>query len=197
MDSVVEFELYKHQRPENLTRPLLEKLLALDNRAVIEKLALLDAATIETLLTISTNNLIDLTSGLTPTEINVVAGYLPRFSPEQKNQLVARLVSDPTLIEQLQASGVQDYLINSRELGATLAFLAGPRGWGALAMDLQALLFGRAPLGLFWYKYGAGQSTLIAVGLLLFLLIALRSIYGLLAWLVYPVTSLFGGRRNP
>jgi hypothetical protein len=195
IDPVVSFELYKHQRPENLTRPLLEKLLALDNRAVIEKLALLDVATIETLLTISTNNLIDLTSELTPVEVKLIAGYLPRLTAEQKNQLITQLVSNPTFIQQLQASGVQDYLVNSTDLEATLVFLAEPRGWGALAVDLQALFFGKAPVGLFWYKYGAGQSTLIAAGLLLVLLFAVRLIYGLLAWLVHPVASLFGGKR--
>ena len=54
------------------------------------------------------------------------------------------------------------------------------------------LLTGKVNLALFVYKYGAGQSALMGITLLLILLIAIRIIYGLGAWLVSPVTGLFG-----
>jgi hypothetical protein len=191
LDQVVEYELYKHKTPDQLTRPLLEKLLALDSRATIEKLALMELADIEALLTISTNNLNTLAATLSSEDLKVVARYLPQMNQEQKNQLISRLANNPGLAGLLDSETVQRQLVASSNVETALAFLAAPRDLTALPGDVSALLSGQVGLGLFVYKYGTGQSALIGIGLVLLVLIVLRLIYGLVAWLVNPVTGLF------
>jgi hypothetical protein len=183
--------LYKHKAPEELTRPVLEQLLSLGDRATVEKLALLNLAEIEALLAVSTNNLKALASRLSSEDLKTVASYLPQFSPEQKNAFVSRVVSDPTIMAQLHGDGVRQHLIASNDLDATLAFLAAPKDLTSLYGDVQTVLTGRVGMGLFLYKYGTGQSTLIGLGLALLLLVMVRLLYGLVMWLVSPVTGLF------
>lgn len=196
LDGVVEYELYKHKTPDQLTRPLLEKLLALDSRATIEKLALMELPEIENLLSISTSNLNALAAVLSSEDLKVVARSLPQLSQEQRNALISRLVSTPSLAGLLENEGVQRQLVASTNIDATLAFLAGPRDLTALWGDVSALLTGQVGMGLFVYKYGTGQSALIGVGLVLLVLILLRLLYGLVAWLVNPLTGLFRRSRS-
>jgi hypothetical protein len=191
LDPVVEFELYKHLTPDQLSRPLLERLLALDNRAAMEKLALLEPGAIEALLTVSSNNLNTLAAELSAEELKVVAGYLPLLEQERRNDLISQVASNPRLVELLADAGIKQRVVESRNVDATLAFLATPRSLDSLAGDVMAVAQGRVGLGLFTYKYGAGQSTLIGVGGLLVLLLVLRLLYGFVLWLVNPVTGLF------
>ncbi len=196
-DKVVEFEIYKHKSPEQLSRPLLEQLIALNNRAAIEKLVLLDPAAIEALLSISSANLVALASQLAPTDLNVVAHYLPLLDQERKNVFVTRLLSNPSLVTQLQAKEVQKAIASNQDLDAALGFLATPRDALGIYGDVLTLLSGNVALRLFLYKYGTGQSVVFGLVGLLLVLIMLRLIWALVAWLVSPVTSLWGlGRRQ-
>jgi hypothetical protein len=191
-DKVVEFEIYKHKSPDQLSRPLLEQLVGLNNRAAIEKLVLLDPAAIEALLSISSANLVALASQLAPADLNVVAHYLPLLNQEQKNAFVSRLLSTPSLVTQLQDKEVQKAIGSNQELDAALGFLATPRDALSILGDVVSLLSGKVALRLFLYKYGGGQSTVIGLVGLLLLLIVLRLIWALIAWLVRPVTVLLG-----
>jgi hypothetical protein len=191
LDAVVALELYKHLTPDQLSRPLLERLLALEDQVAIEKLALLDVADVEMLLTVSTNHLKALAGYLSPEEWQVVAEYLRQMNQEQKNQLISRLVSNPALIRTLNNETVQRQLVGSDNLDGALDFLRTSPGLDTLTGDVSALFAGQVGLRLFLYKYGAGQSVLIGIGGVILLLILLRLLYGFVLWLVNPVTGLF------
>jgi hypothetical protein len=191
-DKVVELEIYKHKAPDQLSRPLLEQLVALNNRSAIEKLVLLDPPAIEALLTVSSANLVALASQLAPADLNAVAHYLPLLDQEQKNAFVTRLLSTPSLVTQLQAKEVQKAIASNQDLDAALGFLAAPHDALGICGDVLALLGGKVALRLFLYKYGTGQSMVIGLVGLLLVLIVLRLIWALIAWLVRPVTVLLG-----
>ncbi|RIK44353.1 MAG: hypothetical protein DCC55_02615 [Chloroflexi bacterium] len=191
LDSVVEVELYKHISPEQLSRPTLERLLALGNQAAIQKLALLNLNEIDTLLAVSTSNLNTLATRLTPEELRVVAGYLPLLEQEQRNQFISRVASDPAILPLLGSEAIKQRIIVSNDVDATLAFLASPRSLDSLVADLSAVVRGQVGMGLFTYKYGAGQSALIGIGLIFLAAIVLRLVYTFVLWLVRPVSPLF------
>ena len=117
LDEVVAFELYKHMTPSQLTRPLLERLLALDNRAAIEKLALLDAGAIESLLNVSTSNLTALALQLAPAALKTVADYLPLLEQDQRNQLISQIASNPQLVDALANDGVRQRICEQSQFG--------------------------------------------------------------------------------
>lgn len=190
-DQVVEYEIYKHKAADQLTRPLLEQLVALNDKPTIEKLILLDPTMIADLLTVSSNNLVGLGNRLSPTELNAVAHFLPLLNQEQKNEFVTRLLSTPALINQLQSQEVQKAVTSSGDLAATLDFLATPKDAVGVFNDGLALVGWQVNPRLFLYKYGMGQSAVIGVVGVLLGLILLRLIWAFIAWLISPVAGLF------
>ncbi|MCB0061790.1 MAG: hypothetical protein KDE19_06740, partial [Caldilineaceae bacterium] len=113
----------------------------------------------------------------------------------QRNQLIARISSNPETITQLSDTTLRDYLADSSaNFDDALAFLFSPKDGMAPFTDITQVVTGKTPWQLFLYKYGMGQSALAVGVLLLAALIALRIFFGLIGWLVSPITGLFGQR---
>lgn len=194
LDKVVDFEIYKHKAPTDLDKTVLQQVLALDNRMAIDKLVLLEPKDIGALLTVSTSNLNTLINRLPTEDLQTVAAILPLLNAEQKNQFVARVMSDPTIVTHLGSSAAQKQLAASPDIDTALGFLATPKDVGSVANDVSSVLFNGVSWRLFVYKYGSGQSTLLGVVLLVIALVLLRLVISLLAWFVSPVTSLLKKR---
>jgi len=193
LDSVVANEIYKHQPADALDPSLLEKLIAVNDKAAIQKLALLNPDALHAVLSVSTNNLAALATQLEATDLEALAGYLPSLNQTQVNQLVARLISEPATIGQLQDPALRDYLATSGEnLDTALPFLLSPKAGVAPLVDAGQVLLGQAPWRLFLFKYGMGQSVLVVIGAVVLGLIALRLVLGLIGWIFSPLTRLFG-----
>lgn len=193
LDQVVAAEVYKHQPADALDKALLEKLLAVNDKAAIQKLALLKPEALQALLTVSTSNLATLAAGVEAADLEALAAFLPTLNQTQVNQLVARVISEPSTINQLQDPALRDYLANNdTNLDAALPFLLSPREGMAPLLDAGQVLLGQASWRLFLFKYGVGQSALVTVGAILLALIALRLVFGLIGWLFSPITRLFG-----
>jgi hypothetical protein len=193
LDQVVQYEIYKHQPPDGLDKPLLEKLFALEDEVTIEKLALLTPATLRTLLELSSTNLVMLGNELTPADLEALAGYMEVLDQNQRNQLVTRISSHPETVAQLSDETLRDYLANNSNANFedALRFLLAPKEGLAAFNDLTAVATGSVPWRLFLYKYGTGQSVLVSGVLLLAALVLLRLVFGALGWLFSPITGLF------
>ncbi len=191
LDKVVAFEVYKHKAPTDLSKPVLQQLLTLDNQLAIDKLTLLDANVIETLLTISTSNLNAVVNRLSPDDLQTVAAILPLLNAEQKNQFVGRVISDPAIVAHLSSPTAQKQLAASADINQSLGFLATPKDIGSIFADVTNVFSGSVPWQLFAYKYGTGQTTFLGIILLVIALVLLRLLYALLAWFVSPITGLF------
>lgn len=191
LNRVVSSELYKHQPPAGLDQGLLEKLLAINSDATIQKLALLTPAALQALLVLSTENLITLADQLDATELALLADYVKMLDQAQTNQLVAHITSNPETVAQLSNATLRDYLANSDDVEDALGFLLTSAEGLAAFTDITKVLTGGASWQLFIYKYGMGQSALVTVVAVVALLIALRLLFGLIGWLFRPITSMF------
>ena len=90
---------------------------------------------------------------------------------------------------------LDDYhVIDAAPIDDALAFLFSPKDGMAPFTDITQVVTGKTPWQLFLYKCGMGQSALAVGVLLLAALIALRIFFGLIGWLVSPITGLFGQR---
>ncbi|MEZ4868068.1 MAG: hypothetical protein R3C14_42460 [Caldilineaceae bacterium] len=193
LDQVVANEIYKHQPPTGLDAALLEKLIAVNDKSAIQKLALLNPEALHALLGVSTNNLATLANQLNATDLETLAAYLPTLTQSQVNQLVARVISEPATVAHLQDPALHDYLANNGDnLDQALPFLLSPKEGTAAFVDISKVLLGEAPWRLFLFKYGMGQTALVTVVGIVAALIVLRLLFGLLGWLVSPITRLFG-----
>lgn len=193
LDQVVATEVYKHQPAGALDKTLLEKLLAVNDKAAIQKLALLKPEALQALLTVSTSNLATLATQVEAADLEALSGFLPTLNQAQVNQLVARVMSEPATVSHLQDPALRDYLTsNSSNLDAALPFLLSPKEGAAPLFDAGQVLLGQVSWRLFLFKYGVGQSALVTVGAVVLALIALRLVLGLIGWLFSPITRLFG-----
>lgn len=193
LDAVVANEIYKHQPADALDKALLEKLLAVNDKAAIQKLALLNPDALRALLAVSTSNLATLTTQLEAADLEALAAYLPTLNQNQVNQLVSRIISEPSTVSHLQDPALRDYLAsNGSNLDQALPFLLSAKEGMAPVTDAGQVLLGQVSWRLFLFKYGVGQSLLVTVGAVVLGLIALRLLFGIIGWLFSPLTRLFG-----
>jgi len=193
LDQVVAYEIYKHQPAGALDKPLLEKLIAVDDKAAIQKLSLINPEALQALLTVSTSNLATLAIQLEAADLELLASYLPTLNQNQVNQLVVRIISEPSTINHLQDQALRDYLAaNGDNIEQALPFLLSSKGGTAAFTDASQVLLGQVPWRLFLFKYGAGQSVLVTIAAIVLGLIVLRLLFSMAAWLFSPITRVFG-----
>ncbi|MFN8439993.1 MAG: hypothetical protein U0175_04440 [Caldilineaceae bacterium] len=192
LDQVVALEIYKAKKPSDVDRTMLEKLVAVDDKAAVSNLVLLDKETLNSILTLSSENLKAIASKLTPDQLTWLAQSLPNLSQDQRNQLVARLVSDPGAIAQLQNVNLLSQVGTNDNIDQLLSFISGPTDVAAWAGDSVRLLTGQVALSLFIAKFGWGWTAGTGAAVLLLALILIRLIISIGSWLLSPF---LGGRR--
>jgi hypothetical protein len=196
LDEVLAVELFKHLAPADVDKMFLQNFVALEDPAAISRLALLPADQLSTLFTVSAPNLATLAVTLTPEQLGWLGDTLANMDQEQRNLLVARLVSEPALIALLQQQDVLAAIGPAGDLDAAIAFLSAPSDLPGMATDALRVLGGGAPLRLFTVKYGWLTTLMIGLAFLLLGLVTLRLIYALFAWLVAPLSALFAGGKK-
>lgn len=186
LDRVVALELYKHKQPDELSRTQLDGLLALDDAAVVAKLALVPAASLGGLLRLANDPLRTLGQSLSADELTWLGSYLNELTQEQANQLVSALLADPALIATLRDETVQRLVIEADDVGATLAFMTQPAGWFGFAQDARAVLRGQVSPRLLLAKYGAGSGWAVLALLVLLVAVAASLVKRLWNFVVDP-----------
>jgi len=187
LSEVVALELHKHLTPDQVERSQLEALLALNDKTAVARLALLPSAQTAELLKLADANLVALANQLTPDDLVWLATQAPALTVAQRNQLVARLLSQPAVIEPLRRLNDVAPLAAAGDLDAAITFLAGAHEGLDYVADGGALLTGAVTPSLFWAKYGLWPTVGGGVGLLLIVLVALRIVWGVGAWLFQPL----------
>ncbi len=192
--AVVALEIYKHMTPESVDLAQLDQLLALGDKTAVARLALLAPAQSAELMALAEANAVALATTFSPDDLAWLADELPALPLEQRNQLVARLLSQPAVIEPLRRSGALAQLAGSDSLDSGISFLTGAREGLDYVADSGAVLTGAVTPGLFVAKYGLWPSVGGVAGIFVLLLIALRIVWGFGAWIFQPLGFL--RRRN-
>ena len=192
--AVVALEIYKHMTPESVDLAQLDQLLALGDKTAVARLALLAPAQSAELMALAEANAVALATTFSPDDLAWLADELPALPLEQRNQFVARLLSQPAVIEPLRRSGALAQLAGSDSLDSGISFLTGAREGLDYVADSGAVLTGAVTPGLFVAKYGLWPSVGGVAGIFVLLLIALRIVWGFGAWIFQPLGFL--RRRN-
>jgi len=183
LDAVVDLEVYKHKSPNDFDLATLNQLLAVNDRAIVSKLALLDNDIATKLLSISTPNLQALAETFSADDLGWIAQYTQMLNQDQSNRLITRLLEEPADLEPLRSEQAKDALSNSNDIDGAIDFLSGANDVPSLIFDgvKQMLGFSSVPLSLFWAKYSpqslAGVGLGMLVGLLLFLWLIYRALF--------------------
>lgn len=187
LSEVVALELHKQMTPAQVDLAQLDALLALGDKTAVARLALLPPPAMATLLQLADVNLTALATSLAPNELAWLAAQLPALTPAQRNQLVARLLSQPEAVASLQRLDDSNLLANATDLDAVITFLSGAQSGLDYLADAGSVLTGAVAPALFQAKYGLWPTVGGVAGLLVIALVALRIAWGVLAWLVAPL----------
>src|SRR5581483_8072649 len=119
-DNAVKYDLPKFISPDELTKEQLQKLLALDDRVAIGRLANLDASAREQLLTLSTQQVREIASRLTVSELQAFSNYQRQLTPAAARRVTEAIGENPAVIRVLARQSVQNGVLNSRDQIAAL-----------------------------------------------------------------------------
>jgi hypothetical protein len=141
LDKVVEFEIYKHISPDKLSGQILDNILSINDSSTIAKLALLNVTSIQELLNISTDNLIQISARLTPDNLNDLAQSLANLKQDDINGIISLLLSDDKLMSNLKylpdlvkSPNIQDAIAFWKKQNSILTYISG--FWGMLTFNL-------------------------------------------------------------
>ena len=163
IDQVVEMELYRVASPSDFRdRADLERILALEDAAAIQKLMLLNPTERNVLLGLAAEKGRSLLlADLTAEQLSWLTGkYLAEMPPQERNLLADYILRQPVLMSELENELVRQTLLESQNIQAALDYLTQgtkeTHGVGQVVQMLAAIgpvLSGDAPWALFWHKY--------------------------------------------
>jgi hypothetical protein len=178
LDKVAELEIYKLRTPEQLDKTALTAITALDDKAVVADLLVLDDEHIGALLSLPASHLQQLSEHFDAAQLQALGDYMLAMNAgPARNQLIGELLKRPQLITQLENPGLQKEIVASDNPAAIIDFVNTGAGLRNVFGDGLSLLEGTISLNLFWYKYGSVRNVVIVA-----IILALLLLYGMLRY---------------
>ena len=168
--SVIDFEIYRRTDPSELTRPALERILALNDRTAIGRIAAVPRDARNALLGLEAADLKALAKSLSEGELTTLASYLNGLQPGPREQVLRAVAGNPRLMQVLASGRVRDAIIASTDQPAAVDMMLrtttgfSPRD---AAGDAVMAWEGRISPWLLLEKHPAGLALLAAFALIL------------------------------
>lgn len=197
LDKVVEFEIYKHIPPDKLSRQILDNILSINDSFTIAQLALLSVPSIQELLNISTNDLIQISARLTPDNLNDLSQSLTNRKQDDINSIISLLLSDNKLMSNkkylpdlVKSPNIQDAIAFWKNESPVLTYISGffgmltfNLGWHFVADKLNMAF----PLLAFLFI----SSILLMLSLVVFLLWILLKSFNVIPFIMEIISKNF------
>jgi hypothetical protein len=180
LPKVVEFGLPERLQPEELDRKQLEALLSLDSRATAQRMAGLDRAARDALLSLPPQELIELTRRHSERELASIALYQSRLARPAAARVLREVTTHPESAQVLAKPTVEKAIIASRDqLSAVDMLLRRDMlfNFARIDDDFQLVRAGDVDFRVFLERYWL-TVLLIAFGALLLLTILRRMLFG-------------------
>ncbi|RUO97332.1 hypothetical protein [Hyphomicrobium sp.] len=170
LPTVVNYELHKRIEPKDLTRASLDRILALQDRTAIIKIASVPASARDLLFTLNSNDLNALLRSLSDDELEALAGYLSGLKPGAREKVLQLVAAEPVKMQVLASKRVRERIIGSRDQSAAVDMMLAPNlglSTGALVRDATLAWEGRVDPFLLWDKHPAAASLAGILGLIM------------------------------
>ena len=168
--SVIDFEIYRRTDPSELTRPALERILALNDRTAIGRIAAVPRDARNALLGLEAADLKALAKSLSEGELTTLASYLNGLQPGPREQVLRAVAGNPRLMQVLASGRVRDAIIASTDQPAAVDMMLrtttgfSPRD---AAGDAVMAWEGQISPWLLLEKHPAGLALIAAFALIL------------------------------
>jgi hypothetical protein len=176
---VVEHEIHRRGPPEEMSKLALDRLLALDDRVAIGRLASLTRSEREPLFELQPSDLNRLARAMPETDLRALSRYISVLDKPAAQRLLAAVGLAPSKMVAFSAPGVRDAIIASRDQVAAVAVIARSDGifdFPVFFDDVRAVRDGRVNPLLLWARYPVALSV-FAGGLLILLLFVWRLLF--------------------
>lgn len=170
--AVTEYELYRRANPEDFSRGALDRILALDDRTAIVRLASLSRDARDTLLGLDSRDMKSLAKSLSDGELGTVASYLNGLQPAPREQVLRSVAADPSRMQVLASERVRDAIIASADQTAAAEMMLRPAaGFSPRVFAHDAVLAWEQRINpwLLWHKHPLGVATAGLCALILML----------------------------
>lgn len=180
LPKVVEYEIHRRSAPESFTKAGLERLLGLEDRLAVTRLAALQPAAREALFELDSSALVRLARNLDEPQLDSLSRYLTGLEKGPAQRLLTAVAQTPARMAELSSPRVRDAIISSRDQSAAVAMMlqvASLPDPGAVIGHTRLVLDGRVSPILLWEKHGVALSIAAVLALML-LLILKRLLFG-------------------
>ncbi len=182
LNNVIANDLHKRAKPDELSNVSLNRILALDDRLAIARIASVPRAARDTLLELERDRLVNLSRSLAETELQTLSGYLTGLRPDARQRVLRVVANSPAKMRKLNTERIRNAILASRDQTAAVGMMLSDPPW----MDVTTVLRhvemvwdGRVNPILIWDKHPAfvvlaGFMVLIVLSILRRLLFGRR-----------------------
>jgi hypothetical protein len=182
LQKVIDYEIHRRTTPDAVTKAGLQRLLALNDRLAITRLASLKPSARDALFELEPAATIKLARSLDEAQLESVSRYLSALDKASAQRILSVIASAPERMAELASPRVRDGIIASRDQAAALAMMLQAESWtnpGAITSHMRLVAEGRVSPILLWEKHalllvGAGFLLLIVLLMLKRLLFGAR-----------------------
>jgi hypothetical protein len=180
LPKVIENEIHRRNPPAEFTKASLARILTLQDRVAISRLAGLKATVRTPLLELSDDNLRRLARALPETELESLSGYMTGLERSAGNRLLSAVAQSPAKMQILASSGVRTAILQSEDQAAAVGMMLRSDALfepGDFATDLSLVWGGKVSPWLLWSRYPGALSVMGCLGFFILLLL-MRLMFG-------------------
>jgi len=175
LSSVIKFDVHKHAKPETLSKAALSRILALDDRLSITRIAAIGPGARDVLLELERSKLVSLARTLTEDELQTLSRYLTGLQPEASQRVLRVVSADPAKMRNLSSARIRDAILGSRNQTAAVGMMlseASPLDVITTFKHTELVWGGQVNPILIWDKHPG--AVIVTSALTLVLLLILR-----------------------
>jgi len=180
LPKVVEYEIHRRATPDTFTKAGLQRLLGLEDRLAITRLAGLQPAARESLFELDSAALVRLARNLEESQLDSLSRYLTGLEKGPAQRILSAVAQAPARMAELSSPRVRDAIIASRDQSAAVSMMlqvASLPDPGMVIDHTRLVLDGRVSPLLLWEKHGVVLAAAALLALML-LLILKRLLFG-------------------
>jgi vacuolar-type H+-ATPase subunit E/Vma4/nitrogen regulatory protein PII-like uncharacterized protein len=170
LPQILTYEIHRRAKPEAFSKASLEKLLALNDKVAVTRLAALSTNARTPLFELTNAELIPLARAMTETELASLSGYLTGLEKPAGQRLLHAVAQVPSRMQTLSAPRVYNAVVASRDqlaaVGMMLASDTVPDPW-QVAAHAQLVIDGKVSPILLWEKHNVFVVTAAILSLVL------------------------------
>jgi hypothetical protein len=174
LGKVVEFEIYRQAKPETFTKASLQRLLALQDRVAVVRLAALQPAARDALFELPVNDVKSLARALDETQLDSLSRYLTGLDKSTALRVLQVVAQTPARMAELGKPTVRDAILSSSDQAAALGMMLQTSTVPdptVLLTHAQLVLDGRVSPMLLWEKHALWLSAAAVLSLLLLVML--------------------------